>query len=75
MSDSLYLDDTFTIDNPMFAKNKSDIYLRELQLNKANISDKEQSFLDLNIKVIGSGIHTSPAFTTNATTLGLTSYS
>ena len=30
-----------------------------LQLNKANTSDKETSFLDLNIKVIGSDIHTS----------------
>ena len=28
-------------------------------LNKANISDKETSFLDLNIKVVGSNIHTS----------------
>ena len=36
-----------------------DIYPRELQLNKANTSDKETSFLDLNIKVIGSNIHTS----------------
>ena len=31
----------------------------ELQLNKANTSDKETSFLDLNIKVIGSDVHTS----------------
>ena len=44
---SRYLDDIFTIDNP------------ELQLNKANISDKETSFLDLNIKIIGGDIHTS----------------
>ena len=29
------------------------IYPAELQLNKANTSDKETSFLDLNIKVIG----------------------
>ena len=36
-----------------------DIYPRELQLNRANTSDKETSFLDLNIKVIGSNIHTS----------------
>ena len=27
--------------------------------HKANTSDKETSFLDLNIKVIGSNIHTS----------------
>ena len=36
-----------------------DIYPAELQLYKANTSDKETSFLDLNVKVIGSGIHTS----------------
>ena len=35
------------------------IYPTELHLNKANTSDKETSFLDLNIKVIGSDIHTS----------------
>ena len=55
-----YLDDIFTIDNPEFEKHISDIYPAELQLNKANTSDKEIQllFLDLNIKVIGSDIHT-----------------
>ena len=47
------------IHNPVFEKHISDIYPTELQLNKANTSDKETSFLDLNIKVIGSDIHTS----------------
>ena len=56
---SRYLDDMFTIDNPEFEKYIPDIYPAELQLNKANTSDKETSFLDLNIKVIGSDIHTS----------------
>ena len=56
---SLYLDDIFTIDNPEFEKYIPDIYPAELQLNKANTSDKETSFLDLNIKVIGSDIHNS----------------
>ena len=56
---SRYLDDIFTIDNSAFAEHNPDIYRRELQLNKANNSDKETSFLDLNIKVIGSNIHTS----------------
>ena len=56
---SRYLDDIFTIDNPAFAEHIPDIYPRELQLNKANTSDTETSFLDLNIKVIGSNIHTS----------------
>ena len=56
---SRYLDDKFTIDNPAFAEHIPDIYPRELQLNKANTSDKETSFLDLNIKVIGNNINTS----------------
>ena len=56
---SRYLDDIFTIDNPEFEKHIPDIYPAELQLNKANTSDKETSFLDLNIKVIGSDMHTS----------------
>ena len=56
---SRYLDEIFTIDNPTFAEHIPDIYPRELQLNKANTSDKETSFLDLNIKVIGNEIHTS----------------
>ena len=51
---SRYLDDTciFTIDKPAFTEHIPNIYHAELQLNKANTSDKETSFLDLNIKVI-----------------------
>ena len=49
----------FLHDNPEFEKHIPDIYPTELQLNKANTSDKETSFLDLNIKVIGSDAHTS----------------
>ena len=56
---SWYLDDIFTIDNPEFEKHIPDIYPTELQLNKANTSDKETSFLDLNIKVNDSDVHTS----------------
>ena len=56
---SRYLHDIFTIDNPESEKYIPDIYPAELQLNKASISDKKTSFLDLNIKVIGSDIHTS----------------
>ena len=55
---SRYLDDIFTIDNPEFEKHIPDIYQTELHLNKANTSDKETSFLDLNIKVIGSDVDT-----------------
>ena len=58
-----FLDDIFTIDNPDFEKHIPDIYTTELQLNKANTSDKEISFLyfsiNFNIKVIGSDVHTS----------------
>ena len=36
-----YLDDIFTIDNPEFEKHIPDIYPTELQLNKANTSDKK----------------------------------
>ena len=54
---SQYLDDIFTIDNSEFAEHIPDIYPRELQLIKTNTSDKETSFLDLNIKVIGSKLH------------------
>ena len=37
---SQYLDDIFTIDNPEFEKQIPDKYPKELQLNKANTSDK-----------------------------------
>ena len=56
---SRYLDDIVTIDNPDFEKHIPDMYPTELQLNKAITSDKETSFLDLNIKVVGSDVHTS----------------
>ena len=51
---SRYLDDIFTL-------NLRNIFLIYIQLNFswANTSDKETSFLDLNINVIGSDIHTS----------------
>ena len=56
---SRYFDDIITTYNPSFAENIPDIYSRELQLNKASTTDKETSFLALNIKVIGNNIHTS----------------
>ena len=56
---SRYLDDIFTIDNSEFEKHIPDIYPAKLQLNKTNTSDKETSFLGLNIKVIGGDIYTS----------------
>ena len=51
------LGDVFAIDGPDFAEHIPDIYPRELQLNKANTSDRETSFLDLNIEVVGGDIH------------------
>ena len=56
---SRYLDDIFTINNPDFEKYIPDIYSTEIQLNKAITSDKETSFFDLNMKVVGSVVHTS----------------
>ena len=46
-STSRYLDDIVNIDNDFFDSMVNRIYLSELQLNKANVSDAEVSFLDL----------------------------
>ncbi|KAK3097480.1 hypothetical protein FSP39_009988 [Pinctada imbricata] len=56
---SRYLDDILTIDNPVFEKYKDVIYPQELTLNKANVTDTESPFLDLNIKVVNGEIHAS----------------
>ncbi|KAK3098297.1 hypothetical protein FSP39_018072 [Pinctada imbricata] len=56
---SRYLDDILTIDNPAFEKYKDVIYPQELTLNKANFTDNETPFLDLNIKIVNGEIHTS----------------
>ena len=45
------LDDLLNIDNPYFEGMVNQIYLPELQLNKANISDTEAPFLDLHLSV------------------------
>ena len=44
---------------PEFVKHIPGIYPTELQLDKATTSDKETSFFDLNIKVIGNDVLTS----------------
>ena len=44
-STSLYLDDLLNIDNNFFDSMVNRIYPSELQLNKANVSDAEASFL------------------------------
>ena len=46
---SRLLDHIFTIDNPEFEKHIPHINKTELQMNKANTSDKETSFLDINL--------------------------
>ena len=50
-STSRYLDDLLNIDNPYFYKLVGLIYPTELQLNKANSSDIEAPFLDLNLSI------------------------
>ena len=50
-STSSYLDDLLDIDNPYFEGMVNQIYQSELQLNKANTSDTETSFLDLHLSI------------------------
>ena len=50
-STSRYLDDLLNIDNPYFEQMLGQIYPTELQLNKANSSDTEAPFLDLNLSI------------------------
>ena len=50
-STSRYLDDLLNIDNIYFDQMVDRIYPTELQLNKANSSDTEAPFLDLNLMV------------------------
>ena len=49
-STSRYLDDLL-IDNPYFKQMVGQIYPTELQFNKANSSDTEAPFLDLNLSI------------------------
>ena len=50
-STSWYLDDLLNIDNNFFDSMVNRIYPSELQLNKANVSDAEASFLDLHLSI------------------------
>ena len=45
------MDDLLNIDNPYFEQMVGQIYPTELQLNKANSSDTESPFLDLNLSI------------------------
>ena len=60
-STSRYLDDLLNIDNPYFEQMVGQIFPTELQLNKANSSDTEAPFLDLNLSItngiVSSKIH------------------
>ena len=46
-----YLDDLINIDNLYFEQVVGQIYPTELQLNKANSSDTEAPFFDLNLSI------------------------
>ena len=50
-STSRYLDDIFNTDHPYFEQMVGQIYPTELQLNKANSSDTEASFWELNLSI------------------------
>ena len=50
-STSRYLDDLLNIDNNFFDSMINRIYPSELQLNKANVSDADASFLDLHLSI------------------------
>ena len=50
-STSRYLDDLLNIDNNFFNSMVNRIYPSQLQLNKANVSDAEASFLDLHLSI------------------------
>ena len=50
-STSRYLDDLLNIENPYFEQMVGQIYPTELKLNKANSSDTEAPFLDLNLSI------------------------
>ena len=53
-STSRYLDDLFNIDNPYFEQMVGQIYSKELHLNKANSSNTEAPFFDLNLSITNS---------------------
>ena len=57
-STSRYLDDLLNIDNNFFDGMVNRIYPSELQLNKANVSDAEASFLDLHLSISDGFVNT-----------------
>ena len=57
-STSSYLDDLLDIDNPYFEQIVSQICPTALQLNKANSSDTEALFLDLDLSITNAIVST-----------------
>ena len=57
-STSRYLDDLLNIDNIYFDQMMDRIYPTELQLNRANSSDIEAPFLDLNLCISNGAVST-----------------
>ena len=57
-STSRYLDDLLNIDNIYFDHMEDRIYPTELQLNRANSSDTEAPFLDLNLSISNGTVST-----------------
>ena len=57
-STSQYLDDLWNIGNNFFDSVVNHIYLLERQLNKANVSDTEASFLDLHLSISNGFVKT-----------------
>ena len=53
-----YLDDILDINNVYFDNMVSQIYLSELQLNKANTSDTEAAFVDLHLSISNNIVST-----------------
>ena len=47
----VWINDLLNIDNTFFDSMVNHIYPSELQLNKANVSDTEASFLDLHLSI------------------------
>ena len=57
-STSRYLDDLLNSDNIHFEHTVDRIYPAEIQLNKANSSDTEAPFLDLNLSISNGTVST-----------------
>ena len=69
-STSRYLDDLINIDNPYFEGMVNQMYPSDLQLYKANTSDTETPFLDLDLSISNGFV--SSKFMINAMTFILT---